>query len=394
MEYRQGRAFDRGGFLAGAFGPSNHGTHGGAVPGELNTLEIARLYYRLCSFDQAVPLLQRALEKAEKGARWNEYGEIVALLIRIRAERMEFDMIEKHVEQIEALQLAEPPSRLSYALGIVQYYQGDVDASESNFHAALRSARNAHDEGYALIGHVSCKTYRKKYEEAFAVIERLREPAFQAYPDLVVAALIFEAVLLRLTGRFAEALACLTQSQAHCQRESNVYMALNTMFGLAATYIEMREFEKAQEHLNLLHQLVNPKDLTYTSRQVQAKRAELQAKQAAASVSSLRLVEGVERLLYTPSGEKVDLKKQFVLVNLLKLLGEKGADGVTKEEMVNRLWKEDYHPLRHDNKVHATVLRLRKLIEPDLKAPQFILNAPDGYQLNPKVSFTIQGGGT
>jgi DNA-binding winged helix-turn-helix (wHTH) protein len=162
------------------------------------------------------------------------------------------------------------------------------------------------------------------------------------------------------------------------------------MFGLASTYIEMKELSKAKEHLSLLTQLVNPNDLTHLARQVQAKNEEVEKLETEAP--EIRLVEGSERLLYTPAGEKVDLKKQFVLVNLLKLLGEKREESLSKEEMVNRLWKEDYHPLRHDNKVHATILRLRKLIEPDLKTPQFILNAQDGYRLNPKIHFTVQGG--
>lgn len=357
---------------------------------ELNTIEIARLYYRLCSFDQAVPLLLRALEKAELKQRWNEYGEITALLLRIWAERLQFDTMEKHIERLSEIDLPNPPSRLSYSLGVMNHYRSDIEQAEKNFHAALRSAETPHDEGYARFGLVCCWGARKKDAEALQGIRDLQVPQFQTYPDLVVATLVYEAFLLRREKRYPEALDCLRRSQEHCQRESNVFMSLNTMFGQAATYMEMQDYEKAQEYLNLLHQLVNPKDLTHLSQQVEKKREELARLQE--STSSLRLVEGAERVLFTPAGVKVDLKKQFVLVNLLKLLGEKGQKGVTKEEMVTRLWKEEYHPLRHDNKVHATVLRLRKLIEPDLKMPQFILNAPDGYQLNPKVQFTIQGG--
>jgi len=359
---------------------------------ELNVLQIARLYYRLCSFDQAVPLLLSGLEKAKQHKNWNEYGEIIALLMRIWAERLEFDTVTTYLAELESLKAVEAPSRLSYALGVLSSYRGQGEEADRQFSLAVQNAKNSHDKGYGLFGMTHCRVQRGELAESMATIELLQGTEFQEFPDLVVATLILEAVIHRKQKRYDRALDCLARSQMHCQKESNVYMALNTLFGLASIYVEMKEIQKAKEHLNLLNQLVSAKDLTHLSQQVQKKRDELA--EIESSGNEIRLVEGPERLLFTPDGEKVDLKKQFVLVNLLKLLGEKGDQGVTKEEMVIRLWREDYHPLRHDNKVHATILRLRKLIEPDLKAPQFILNSPDGYQLNPKITFTVQGGVT
>jgi hypothetical protein len=46
------------------------------------------------------------------------------------------------------------------------------------------------------------------------------------------------------------------------------------------------------------------------------------------------------------------------------------------------VWRERvYHPLRHDNRLHAAVRKLRRRIEDDPRAPARVVTTDQGYAL-------------
>ena len=54
----------------------------------------------------------------------------------------------------------------------------------------------------------------------------------------------------------------------------------------------------------------------------------------------------------------------------------------TNKELVRAAWDEDeYHPLRHDGKLHVAVRKLRETIEDDPKKPIRLATTDDGYRL-------------
>lgn len=84
------------------------------------------------------------------------------------------------------------------------------------------------------------------------------------------------------------------------------------------------------------------------------------------------------RQVWLPEGTRIDLSTQNVLWRLLHVLVTRSS--ATKEELTLSVWNEpDYHPLRHDNRLQATIRKLRRLIEPDPSTPVRILTTPDGY---------------
>ncbi|NDD91733.1 hypothetical protein EBZ37_06585, partial [bacterium] len=48
-------------------------------------------------------------------------------------------------------------------------------------------------------------------------------------------------------------------------------------------------------------------------------------------------------------------------------------------------------PLAHDNKLYYNINRLRRLIEPDMKQPQYLLNWKEGYRLAPGLRVQVVG---
>jgi DNA-binding winged helix-turn-helix (wHTH) protein len=88
-----------------------------------------------------------------------------------------------------------------------------------------------------------------------------------------------------------------------------------------------------------------------------------------------------------------------VLLSILEALSDAhqkpGTDfdrGLSKAEIIEFVWKESYRPEAHDNKLYYNINRLRKLIEPDVRKPQYLLNWKEGYRLAPGLRIHFVGG--
>jgi DNA-binding response OmpR family regulator len=113
----------------------------------------------------------------------------------------------------------------------------------------------------------------------------------------------------------------------------------------------------------------------------------------AAKMDASRL--GLERkdLVVDGNGETVlrrgrrvaDLRRRTLLKRLLFLFA--GAPGrlFTKEEIVEKIWGVEYHPLHHDAALFTNVMRLRRLLGPG--GPDLLRVGDGGYLLAPPPDF-------
>jgi hypothetical protein len=86
------------------------------------------------------------------------------------------------------------------------------------------------------------------------------------------------------------------------------------------------------------------------------------------------------RRAWLPSGRVVSFDKSPLLWRVLDVLVERRQ--ATKEQIVREVWNErEYHPLRHNNRLFATVNKLRQLIEDSPAAPSRIVTGADSYGL-------------
>ena len=77
-------------------------------------------------------------------------------------------------------------------------------------------------------------------------------------------------------------------------------------------------------------------------------------------------------------------------MDLLKLFLRNPGQVFSKEALVREVWKQEYDPATHDNKVYVTIKRLRRLIEPDYDRPKYIFRSKNGYYLNKSTKVLVQ----
>ena len=87
-------------------------------------------------------------------------------------------------------------------------------------------------------------------------------------------------------------------------------------------------------------------------------------------------------LLTEKNKGQIDLKNQFILTDMLRLFLSQPGKTYSKKDLVSKVWKQDYDPRLHDNKIYVTIKRLRQIIEPNYDKPRYIFRTKKGYYLN------------
>ncbi len=86
----------------------------------------------------------------------------------------------------------------------------------------------------------------------------------------------------------------------------------------------------------------------------------------------------------------IDLKNQFILIDLLKLFLLNPGVSYSKEKIIQEIWKQNYSPEDHDNKIYVTIKRLREMIEANSCKPQYICRNNAGYYLSKQAKILVK----
>jgi hypothetical protein len=96
-------------------------------------------------------------------------------------------------------------------------------------------------------------------------------------------------------------------------------------------------------------------------------------------------VDAVREVVVRGGETVADVRRRSLLKRLLFLFA--GAPGrvFSKEDLVQRVWEVDYHPLRHDAALFTNIMRVRRLLGKD--GSELIRVSDDGYRFCPPEDF-------
>jgi DNA-binding winged helix-turn-helix (wHTH) protein len=169
--------------------------------------------------------------------------------------------------------------------------------------------------------------------------------------------------------------------------EHNWYVSLSVLFAYARVARLQRNYSQALWHLELVENACRGPAFGMMRREIGYERARLDADQVDLLIDSRK---GVIKTRETP--EPLSLRKQYVLLHILEALAEAHARpgddaerGLSKAELIEKVWGENYRPQAHDNKLYYNINRLRKLIEREMREPVYVQNWREGYRLGPEL---------
>lgn len=355
-------------------------------PSVQDAFDVARLYYDRGDFLVATEKLREAAEEFERQKDYSGYLSCLNLLLRIYAELEDSKSINATKEKLQDLvikQNVELTSKTYYTLALCASYKSQNKVALDYLEKALALALSTDDKKdvcYAIYGLALVYFSLGRLDDALREIYNL-EVFFQLMPvpDIKLSAQIVNGHILRKMGKHDQALEIYWRCYDTLKVQKNLYMYIYLLYTMGSTYAEMDELDLARMYLVLAKRTVDPENHRFAARQIEERLAKL------GDVSESRydiIFNGASNSIIERKKGKVDFKNQFILLDLLRIFLRQPGQVYSKEALVSAVWKQDYDPSVHDNKIYVTIKRLRRMIEPDFDKPKYIFRAKNGYYLN------------
>jgi tetratricopeptide (TPR) repeat protein len=354
-----------------------------------NLYDISQLLTDRGDFVKALTLLIEAKNISLAQKNFDLYLKCVQNILRIYSEREDYDQLAALKESLhdtvirEGIQLN---SRVYYVFGIAATYKGQIDTALEYFKIALDhalQADNKEDICYAILGLSICYKNQKRYDEALKEIYNLNIfLQFIENPDLIFAVSNSNALIHFDLKRYDSALSLFWIAYENAKKTKSFAAMQTTLINIGACLFESGQRDTARVYLDLAARSI---DTTNSQRALRTLNQYLaHYKQTAGDDFDLDL-DFDNHLVVEKQLGKIDFKNQFILLDLLKLFLTRQGEVFSKEYLVENIWKQNYDPEVHDNKIYVTIKRLRKMIEPDYDHPKYIFRSKNGYYLNKSI---------
>lgn len=359
--------------------------------------ELGRLYSDRGDFVLAIPKLIEAAAGYHQEKNYSSYLDCQNHLLRIYAEREQFEDIQILKEKIQDLVLKEGfelNSKTYYTLALCASYKGQTETALEYLQKALAIALatdHKRDICYAINGLAICYKNLGKYAESLKEIYNL-QIFFQVLdiPEVRMASQILNAQIFNELKRYDQALELLWQTYDLLKDHKILHIHLRVIYNMGRTYMLMGDKEVARTHFKLAHRSLDPQNMVRLYRNVNEALQEL----GGDSVSNYDLIFELENhSVVEKKLGRIDFKNQFILMDLLRLFVQNQGQVFSKEYLVEQVWRQSYDPAIHDNKIYVTIKRLRKMIEPDYDKPKYIFRAKNGYFMNKSARVLIESRG-
>lgn len=348
--------------------------------------ELGELYCERGDFHLAIELLNEAADGFLKAKDYSKYLKTINLLLRIHSEREEFEKVNLIKERLQDLVLKEGfelNSKTYYTLGICAAYKQQFDVALDYFQKSLAiglASDNKEDMCYAINGLAVIYNMTGRYEDALKELYNL-EVFFQVIklPKIQISSKVLNANVLINLKKFDQALEILWSAYDGLKEYKNMHLTMTILTNIGIVFYELGNLDLAKVYLQMASRALDTNNSIRLSKIIKSYLDKLgnQDKDTYDLVLNL-----IENSVQEKKLGKIDFKNQFILLDLLKLFVQNQGQVYSKEYLVEHVWKQQYDPTVHDNKIYVTIKRLRKMIEPDYEKPKYIFRAKNGYFMN------------
>ena len=344
---------------------------------------------------------QASIQKLEEAARlFADLGEhrlfikCLTLNLRMFAEMEN----EKGIQSVKdrlydyvTKQKIELNSTTYYTLANVCSYRGEYAQALEHLERALALALSddsKEDMCYAIHGLAAVYWSLGRTDDALKEIYNLRV-FFQVMklPELEVSSQILNGYILVSMKRFDEAVEVFWKAFEALKNHKNMYTYVSLLFAMGYAYTEAGDSDMAKTYIRLANQMADPQNFVFLLRKINELNRQISGK----NENHFDLVfSSTSNSVIERKKGKIDFKNQFILLDMLKLFLRTPGEVYSKEALVKAVWRQEYDPSVHDNKIYVTIKRLRQLIEPDFDKPKYIYRAKNGYYLNRNTKVSIE----
>lgn len=350
--------------------------------------ELGKLNCERGDYISAAPLIKQAAEGFYAVRDFGSYLKCQNLLLRIHGEREEFEAIHQIKEKLQDLVMREGfelNSKTYYTLAVCATYKNQIelalDYAQKSLSLAL-ATDNKEDICHSICALAYCYSSPEvgRYTDALKEIYNLKI-FFQVYafPEIQTSAQILNADILRQLKKFEEATEVAWKAYEEIKNTKSLVYSTYLLVMLGAIYLDSGEKDLSRMYLALASRSVDPRNQIRLTKMIRGYQDRLGFED---QMNFDLVFDEINHSVTERKLGKIDFKNQFILLDLLKLFVQNQGTVYTKEHLVESVWRQDYDPAVHDNKIYVTIKRLRKMIEPDFDKPKYIFRAKNGYYMN------------
>lgn len=356
--------------------------------------EMGKLKGELGDFGTAIDKLEAAAAIYSQNREHKRFIKCLTLCLRMYAEMENIRALQSVKDRLYdyvTREKIELNSTTYYTLALVCSYRGEYAQALEYLEKALAlalSEDSKEDMCYAIHGLAAVYWSLGRTEDSLKEIYNLRV-FFQVMklPDLEISSQILNGYILVSMKRYEEALDIFWKAFEQLKNQKNIYTYVSLLFAMGYAYAEAGEVDLSKTYLRLAQEMANPDNFVFLLRKI----SELNRRLSGKSEGSFDLVfDQTSNSVVERKKGRIDFKNQFILLDMLKLFLKSPGEVYSKEALVKAVWKQDYDPSVHDNKIYVTIKRLRQLIEPDFDKPKYIYRAKNGYYLNRNAKVSIE----
>ncbi len=368
-----------------------------SAPALQSELRFGQKLFEKCELKLARERFEFVVSAAREQGDARAEIDAMSMLLRTSAEALDHDGVERWSGEIHRWVQRHPrsiPSSIWYHLGAQARTQRNWQEAFDYFMTALRELRKdplmpkqdrLEMQAKSLTGLASTLINLGRPERAVWVARKAIEKFGSLKVEGAIGQLLIVIALVdEQAGRLDSALKWYQKAHQIILSERNWYAHLYLLYAYARIARMKSEFEQAEFYLGLIEAVASTDEFGVIRREVIEER-----KRLAECTIDLELDE-VTSKVKTRESTEINFGKQHILLEILKALlaaHEEGISeserGLTKGQIVQRVWRTGYRPSAHDNKLYYNINRLRKLIEPDVHHPKYLLNWRDGYRIAP-----------
>jgi tetratricopeptide (TPR) repeat protein len=356
--------------------------------------EMGKLKGELGDFSASIEKLEEASKLFAELSDHKHFIKCLTLSLRMYAEmenHKALQMVKDRLYDYVTRERIELNSTTFYTLALVCSYRGEYPQALEYLEKALAlalSEDSKEDMCYAIHGLALVYWSLGRTDDSLKEIYNLRV-FFQVMklPDLEISSQILNGYILVSLKRFEEALDVFWKAFEALKNQKNMYTYASLLFAMAYAYAEAGEADLAKTYIRLAQQMADPNNFVFLLRKIN----ELTKKLSGKNENNYDLVfDQTSNSVVERKKGRIDFKNQFILLDMLKLFLKSPGEVYSKEALVKAVWRQEYDPSVHDNKIYVTIKRLRQLIEPDFDKPKYIYRAKNGYYLNRNAKVSIE----
>lgn len=316
-----------------------------------------------------------------------EYTEALFYRLKIYTELEREDLCRQLEDELSThvpLLNEKGQALFNYTKAYNLFINRDFSGAEQHFEKALQFALESHCRftlAQALFGCIITSVVLNKdiatIDANMSKLEILTEEIGRA--DLWVSVLSLKSDVALYKKEHAKAIEYIWQAYDRVKQVKNNFLSISIIATIGNVYLVAGDLKNAGVYINLAHRAVDTDNYKQLAKRIAAIRSKINTVDH--SEFDLILDEHKNVLIEKYKGV-VELKNQFILVDLLKLFMHNPGLSFSKEELAKRLWNQEYSPALHDNVIYVTIKRIRSLIEPNPNQSKYILRSRKGYLLN------------